>query len=107
MQPTDVQYTPLLIHDMHQACNATLAKPSLGYLLLILLIAGRWPSGKLSSSWPEGSRFETRFHRRPGLLHVKADVVGQTSSRWCGAEPRRGCASPGVALSKLTMFAPK
>ncbi|GBM75780.1 hypothetical protein AVEN_7018-1 [Araneus ventricosus] len=41
-----------------------------------------WPNGKVSASGPEGSRFETRFHRRyfvdAGLLQVKSYVWGQT-----------------------------
>ncbi|GBM74210.1 hypothetical protein AVEN_203410-1 [Araneus ventricosus] len=49
---------------------------------------------KVSSSGPEGFRFETRCHGRSavyvGLMHVKSDVMGQASSRLCGAEVWRG-----------------
>ncbi|GBL76779.1 hypothetical protein AVEN_53449-1 [Araneus ventricosus] len=50
----------------------------------------RWPSGKVSTSEPEGSRPRTHLHRRSavyvGLLPVKPYVRGQTSTRWCGAK---------------------
>ncbi|GBN81629.1 hypothetical protein AVEN_161517-1 [Araneus ventricosus] len=31
----------------------------------------RWPSGKVSTSGPEGRRFETRFHRRPAVYEAR------------------------------------
>ncbi|GBN85444.1 hypothetical protein AVEN_257304-1 [Araneus ventricosus] len=33
-----------------------------------------------------------------GLVHLKSGVVGQTDSRWCGAEVRRGGVSSSVVL---------
>ncbi|GBO38186.1 hypothetical protein AVEN_95566-1 [Araneus ventricosus] len=57
---------------------------------VLIPLKWEWPSGKVSASGPEGSRFETRFRRRSawyvGLLHVKSCVQGQTSSRWCGEQ---------------------
>ncbi|GBM91090.1 hypothetical protein AVEN_110575-1 [Araneus ventricosus] len=48
------------------------------------------------------------------MVHVKSDVVGQMSSRWCDAEVWRGnvCASSGVVLIisprfKITRSVPK
>ncbi|GBM07493.1 hypothetical protein AVEN_100701-1 [Araneus ventricosus] len=50
----------------------------------------RWPGGKMSASGPEGTKFENRFDPRPtvsiGLVHVKSDVEGTITSRWCGVE---------------------
>ncbi|GBM26861.1 hypothetical protein AVEN_266295-1 [Araneus ventricosus] len=37
----------------------------------------RWPSGKVSALGPEGSRFETRFHRRWSLLHAKSCAMAK------------------------------
>ncbi|GBL89088.1 hypothetical protein AVEN_255225-1 [Araneus ventricosus] len=56
-----------------------------------LQIRPRWPSDKVSALGPEDSKFETRFRRVLGLLHVKSYVGSQTSSRWRGAEVWRGC----------------
>ncbi|GBL87645.1 hypothetical protein AVEN_107916-1 [Araneus ventricosus] len=67
----------------------------------------RWPSGKVSASEPEGSRFGTRFHLSPqntpepgtraGPIPQKIHRVcirgGQTSTRWCVLEAWRGGAS--------------
>ncbi|GBN23128.1 hypothetical protein AVEN_11665-1 [Araneus ventricosus] len=61
-----------------------------------------WPNCKVSASWPEGSRFEIRFHSISavycGLLYVKLEVGGQTSSRLCGAGIWRRGTSSGVVL---------
>ncbi|GBN31100.1 hypothetical protein AVEN_48529-1 [Araneus ventricosus] len=47
----------------------------------------RWPSGKVSTSGPEGRGIETRFHRRSAMYVVCCTLIsGQTYSRWCGAE---------------------
>ncbi|GBN74995.1 hypothetical protein AVEN_67498-1 [Araneus ventricosus] len=39
------------------------------YYVSCLLLGTRWPSGKVSSSEPQGSGFETRFHRRSVVLN--------------------------------------
>ncbi|GBM50574.1 hypothetical protein AVEN_266791-1 [Araneus ventricosus] len=50
-----------------------------------LLVRSRFAAG--------GLEFETRFQRISDLyvelMYVKSDVVGQTSSRWCGEETWR------------------
>ncbi|GBN58674.1 hypothetical protein AVEN_32235-1 [Araneus ventricosus] len=57
------------------------ATPAAGRLILdgFIFYQAR-PSGKISASRPDGSRFETRFHCRSvlymGLLPVKLYVVG-------------------------------
>ncbi|GBN81278.1 hypothetical protein AVEN_200125-1 [Araneus ventricosus] len=35
----------------------------------------RWPSGKVSASGPESSRFETRFHRRSTVYGASQTAI--------------------------------
>ncbi|GBM20848.1 hypothetical protein AVEN_224099-1 [Araneus ventricosus] len=54
----------------------------------------RWPSGKVSALGTEGSRFETRFHRRSAVYWAYSKLTqglgDQTSSRWCDGEAWNG-----------------
>ncbi|GBL89972.1 hypothetical protein AVEN_178383-1 [Araneus ventricosus] len=75
----------------------------------------QWPGGKVTTSGPGGFRDKTRFHQRSavyvGLLSVKSDFEGQTSSCWCGAEVwRRYCrlrCRLGIWLGFKSMSVPK
>ncbi|GBL62778.1 hypothetical protein AVEN_264459-1, partial [Araneus ventricosus] len=62
---------------------------------------GPWlPSGRVSASGLEGSRHETRFHRRSALSGSPC-VVSQMPSRCCGAEGLdRWCGRLGQMVRK-------
>ncbi|GBM82009.1 hypothetical protein AVEN_51854-1 [Araneus ventricosus] len=74
-------------------------------LVHIRLVRPRWPSGKVLALGPEGSKIDsTEDPSYIGIIHVKSYVGGQTSSRWCGSEVRRGVCQLKCRPRHLTQF---
>ncbi|GBL73004.1 hypothetical protein AVEN_128173-1 [Araneus ventricosus] len=74
--------------------NIQICLPTI-YNRLISLLGPRWPSGKVSTSGPEGRRLETRFHRRSAVYGARRTP---NHTQWPNALPlvRRGSLKRGV-----------